>query len=240
MNAKTLSKSSYRIETDTFGEIKVSSDVYWGAQTQRSLQNFEIGIETMPKPLIKALAVIKKSAAIVNKQYKKLDGKIADTNCKAADEVIAGHHADNFPLVVWQTGSGTQTNMNINEVISNRAIEMLGGTIGSKKPVHPNDHVNLGQSSNDTYPTAMHVASVCEINFSLIPSLQYLHKALTLAQKTHSMPTQGHIWGRLGMIESRANNTEKAREYYQKAVDILKPIDGNYERWESELQRLNQ
>ncbi len=183
MNAKTLGRSNYRVETDTFGEIKVSSDVYWGAQTQRSLQNFEIGIETMPKPLIKALAVIKKSAAIVNKQYKKLDSKIADAICKAADEVIAGKHDDNFPLVVWQTGSGTQTNMNLNEVISNRAIEILGGTLGSKKPVHPNDHVNMGQSSNDTYPTGMHVASVCEINFCLLPSLEYLLKALKKKQK---------------------------------------------------------
>ena len=167
-----------RLETDTFGEIAVPADKYWGAQTERSFGNFKIGEERMPKPLIKALAVIKKCAAIVNNEMQLLDKKIADAICTAADEVIAGKLKNNFPLVVWQTGSGTQTNMNINEVISNRAIETLGGNMGSKKPVHPNDHVNMGQSSNDTYPTAMHIAAVCEINEKLIPALNYIHQAL--------------------------------------------------------------
>ncbi|MFI4984125.1 MAG: class II fumarate hydratase [Rickettsiales bacterium] len=174
---------SFRIESDTFGEIKVQINKYWGAQTQRSLQNFKIGTETMPTPLIKALATIKKCAAIVNKKNKKLDAKIADSICKAADEIIKGKLEGNFPLVVWQTGSGTQTNMNINEVISNRAIEILGGKIGSKKPVHPNDHCNMGQSSNDTYPTAMHIAAVSEINQLLIPALKKLLAALKAKQK---------------------------------------------------------
>lgn len=174
---------TFRTESDSFGDIKVSNDKYWGAQTQRSFQNFKIGTETMPVPLIKALATIKKCAAIVNKKNKKLDSKIADSICKAANEILAGKLDGNFPLVIWQTGSGTQTNMNINEVISNRAIEILGGKIGSKKPVHPNDHCNMGQSSNDTYPTAMHIATVTEINNSLIPALKKLHSTLVTKQK---------------------------------------------------------
>lgn len=173
-----------RIESDTFGEIAVPSDRYWGAQTQRSLQNFRIGEEKMPQPLIKAMAVIKKSAAQVNNKLGKLDSKLTDTICKAAQEIIDCKLDGNFPLAVWQTGSGTQTNMNINEVISNRAIEILGGTMGSKKPVHPNDHVNMSQSSNDTYPTAINVAAVCEINLSLLPALKKLENAL--AQKVKS------------------------------------------------------
>lgn len=170
--------TSYRIETDTFGEIQVPSDKYWGAQTQRSLINFKIGDSKMPQPLIKALAIIKKCAAMVNNQKGKLDSKIADAIVKAADEVISGKLSQHFPLVVYQTGSGTQTNMNINEVISNRAIEILGGVIGSKTPVHPNDHVNMGQSSNDTFPTAMHIAAVMEIHETLIPALNMLKDAL--------------------------------------------------------------
>lgn len=177
------SQKQFRTESDTFGEIKVPSNRYWGAQTQRSLQNFKIGQNRMPFPLIKAMAIIKKCAALVNKKTKRLDTKVADAICKAADEIISGKHNDNFPLVVFQTGSGTQTNMNVNEVISNRAIEMLGGVIGSKKPVHPNDHVNMGQSSNDTFPTAMHVAAVCEINSHLIPSIKHLLLALKKKQK---------------------------------------------------------
>ena len=147
-----------RIETDSFGEIAVPSDKYWGAQTSRSLMNFNIGGETMPKPLITAFGVLKRSAAMVNMQIAGLDKKIGEVIIAASDEVIDGKLDGNFPLVVWQTGSGTQTNMNVNEVISNRAIEMLGGVMGSKKPVHPNDHVNMGQSSNDSFPTAMHIA----------------------------------------------------------------------------------
>jgi fumarate hydratase, class II len=172
-----------RIETDSFGEIKVPADKYWGAQTQRSLQNFKIGGETMPKPLITAFGVLKRSAAKVNMQIAGLDKKIGEAIVNAADEVIDGKLDGNFPLVVWQTGSGTQTNMNVNEVISNRAIEMMGGKMGSKKPVHPNDHVNMGQSSNDSFPTAMHIAAACEIEWSLLPALKHLHKALTAKEK---------------------------------------------------------
>ncbi|MBS0236339.1 MAG: class II fumarate hydratase [Proteobacteria bacterium] len=172
-----------RIETDTFGGIKVEDDKYWGAQTQRSLENFEIGTEKMPEPLIQALVYIKKAAALVNMREGRLDKKIGQAICKAADEVLLGKLAGQFPLAIWQTGSGTQTNMNANEVLSNRAIEMLGGKLGSKAPVHPNDHVNMGQSSNDTFPTAMHVSAVCQINERLIPSLKTLHKAISKKAK---------------------------------------------------------
>ena len=170
--------SQYRIETDSIGEIKVDSSKYWGAQTERSLENFKIGTEKMPKTLIKALAILKKSAALVNLKNNKLEQEKAEAIIKAADEIIAGSLADNFPLVVWQTGSGTQSNMNINEVISNRAIEILGGELGSKDPVHPNDHVNMGQSSNDTFPTAMHIAAALDINENLLPALEKLHASL--------------------------------------------------------------
>ncbi|KAF9008624.1 fumarase fum1, partial [Haplosporangium bisporale] len=147
----------FRQEADTFGNLEVPADRYWGAQTQRSLQNFDIGgaTERMPEPLIKAFGVLKRAAATVNMTYG-LDQTVGDAIVKASNEVIEGKLLDHFPLVVWQTGSGTQTNMNVNEVISNRAIELLGGELGSKKPVHPNDHVNMSQSSNDTFPTAMH------------------------------------------------------------------------------------
>ncbi|CCM00895.1 uncharacterized protein FIBRA_02941 [Fibroporia radiculosa] len=169
----------HRVERDTFGELQVPADRYWGAQTQRSLQNFDIGgpTERLPPPLIKAFGVLKKASAIVNVGYG-LDPKIGGAIQQAADEVISGTLIDHFPLVVFQTGSGTQSNMNVNEVISNRAIEMLGGQLGSKKPVHPNDHVNMSQSSNDTFPTAMHIAAVTEINHSLLPALVELRDAL--------------------------------------------------------------
>src|SRR3954462_10686316 len=147
-----------RTETDTFGPIDVPSDRYWGAQTQRSLQNFRIGEERMPRPLISALALVKRAAAEGNNEFGLPAPRRSRAIVKAAQEVIDGKLFEHFPLVVWQTGSGTQSNMNANEVISNRAIEMLGGVMGSKKPVHPNDHVNMSQSSNDTYPTAMHIA----------------------------------------------------------------------------------
>ena len=179
MSAAKKLNTNIRVETDSFGEIEVPADKYYGAQTGRSLQNFKIGGERMPEPLIKALAIIKKAAAITNTELGTLDKKLSDAIVQAADEVVDGKIGyDNFPLVVWQTGSGTQTNMNINEVLSNRAIEILGGEMGSKKPVHPNDHVNNGQSSNDTFPTAMHVSAVMEIDANLIPALQKLHKAL--------------------------------------------------------------
>ncbi len=168
----------YRIETDTMGEIKVPSDRYYGAQTARSLENFKIGGERLPRELIRALGILKKAAAMVNKELGTLPADKADLIIKAADEVIAGKLDDHFPLVVWQTGSGTQTNMNANEVISNRAIEMAGGVMGSKKPIHPNDDVNKAQSSNDTFPTAMHIAAVEEIHRRLIPMVTRLRDTL--------------------------------------------------------------
>ncbi|PTW58776.1 fumarase class II [Breoghania corrubedonensis] len=167
-----------RIETDTFGEIPVPADHYWGAQTQRSIQNFPIGDERMPEPLVRALGIVKMAAAKVNADMGFLDASLADAIIKAADEVAEGKLTGDFPLVIWQTGSGTQSNMNANEVISNRAIEMLGGEMGSKSPVHPNDHVNKGQSSNDTFPTAMHIAAAREIADRLVPALVRLHSAL--------------------------------------------------------------
>src|ERR1700753_1449701 len=167
-----------RTETDTFGPIEVAADRYWGAQTQRSLQNFKIGWEKQPIPVVKALGGVKRAAAEANMALGKLDPKIGEAIVAAAQEVIDGKLNDHFPLVVWQTGSGTQSNMNANEVISNRAIEMLGGQMGSKKPVHPNDHVNMSQSSNTTYPTARHIACAEEIHNHLIPALRMLRNAL--------------------------------------------------------------
>ena len=172
-----------RIETDTFGPIEVDASRYWGAQTQRSLQNFKIGWEKQPKPVVRALGVIKRAAAEANAALGRLDPKIAETIVAAAQEVIDGKLDDHFPLVVWQTGSGTQSNMNANEVISNRGIQMLGGEMGSKKPIHPNDHVNMSQSSNDTYPTAMHIAAVEQVTHDLLPALHHLHKALVAKQE---------------------------------------------------------
>ncbi|XP_042907614.1 fumarate hydratase, mitochondrial [Parasteatoda tepidariorum] len=183
---RPLSISSYnmasgktRKEFDTFGELNVPAEKYYGAQTMRSMMNFNIGGESerMPPPIIKAFGILKKAAADVNKEFG-LDSRIADAICQAADEVIDGKLVDHFPLVIWQTGSGTQTNMNVNEVIANRAIEILGGQLGSKDPVHPNDHVNKSQSSNDTYPTAMHIAVAMEVELALLPSLRQLLDAL--------------------------------------------------------------
>ena len=167
-----------RTETDSFGPLEVAADKYWGAQTQRSLGNFKIGTETMPLPLVRALGIVKMSAAKANMKLDNLEKEIGEAIVSAAGEVAEGKLNDHFPLVVWQTGSGTQSNMNSNEVISNRAIEMLGGTMGSKEPVHPNDHCNRSQSSNDTFPTAMHIAAAEEIVHMLVPSLQQLHNAL--------------------------------------------------------------
>ncbi len=174
--------STTRTESDTFGPIEIPAEKYYGAQSARSLVNFPIGTETMPVPLIAALAIVKKAAALTNRDLGELPAEIAGAIAQAAEEVIEGRLAGNFPLTVWQTGSGTQTNMNINEVISNRAIEILGGEIGSKVPVHPNDHVNRGQSSNDVFPTAMHVAAALEISQRLIPALERLHGSI--AQKS--------------------------------------------------------
>ena len=171
-------QSKTRTETDTFGPIEVAADRYWGAQAQRSLGNFKIGWEKQPLPVVRALGIVKRAAAETNMALGHLDKKIGETIVKAAQEVIEGKLDDHFPLAVWQTGSGTQSNMNANEVISNRAIEMLGGVMGCKKPVHPNDHVNMSQSSNDTYPTAMHIACAEEIVHRLLPALQKLRNAL--------------------------------------------------------------
>ncbi len=175
--------TSTRTETDTFGPIDVASDRYWGAQAQRSLGNFKIGWEKQPASVVRALGIVKQAAARTNMALAGLDAQIGDTIIKAAQEVIDGKLDEHFPLVVWQTGSGTQSNMNANEVISNRAIEMLGGEMGSKKPVHPNDHVNMSQSSNDTYPTAMHIACAEQIVHHLLPALKHLHAALDAKAK---------------------------------------------------------
>jgi fumarate hydratase class II len=167
-----------RTERDTMGPVEVPADRLWGAQTQRSLENFRIGEERMPRPLIRALALVKKAAAQVNRDFGLLDASLADAIAAAADEIVAGGLDGEFPLVVWQTGSGTQTNMNVNEVIANRANQMLGGELGAKTPVHPNDHVNRSQSSNDTIPTAIHVAAVSEIEARLLPALGAMQAAL--------------------------------------------------------------
>jgi len=170
--------SDTRTETDSFGPLEVPADKYWGAQTQRSLLNFPIGWEKQPIAIVRALGVIKKACATANMSLVKLDAERGNAIVQAAGEVIEGKFDDNFPLVVWQTGSGTQSNMNANEVIANRAIEILGGVIGSKDPVHPNDHCNMGQSSNDTFPTAMHISAAMSARDVLIPGLEKLHAAL--------------------------------------------------------------
>ena len=174
----TLNTTSTRNETDTFGSIAVASDRYWGAQAQRSLGNFKIGWEKQPTSIIRALGVVKQAAARANMTLGKLDPVIGEVIIAVSQDVIDGKLSDHFPLVVWQTGSGTQSNMNANEVISNRAIEIMGGEMGSKSPVHPNDHVNMSQSSNDTFPTAMHIACVQEIVAHLLPALEHLLEAL--------------------------------------------------------------
>jgi fumarate hydratase class II len=175
---KASGSGAIRVETDSFGPIEVEAHHYWGAQTERSRRNFRIGDESLPKPLIRALAMVKKAAALTNLELGLLDARLGRAITAAADEVIEGKFDAHFPLVVWQTGSGTQSNMNVNEVIANRASETLGGALGAKHPVHPNDHVNLGQSSNDTFPTAMHVAAAMEIAYHLNPALARLYQAL--------------------------------------------------------------
>ena len=181
--ATPASTAEMRTETDTFGPIQVPADKYWGAQAQRSLANFKIGWEKQPKAIVRALGIVKRAAAEANMALGRLDPKIGEAIVAAAQEVIDGKLDEHFPLVVWQTGSGTQSNMNANEVISNRAIQLLGGVMGSKKPVHPNDHVNMSQSSNDTYPTAMHVACAEEVQHKLLPGLRKLHEALVAKQR---------------------------------------------------------
>ena len=180
---KPANAGSARVETDSFGSVEVAGDKYWGAQAQRSLGNFRIGWEKQPRAIVRALGIVKRAAADVNVALGRLDPKLGKAIAAAAEEVSAGKLDEHFPLAVWQTGSGTQSNMNANEVISNRAIEMLGGVLGSKKPVHPNDHVNMSQSSNDTYPTAMHIACAEEISHRLLPALRHLHQALDAKAK---------------------------------------------------------
>ncbi len=179
-----------RTESDSMGEIEVPADRYWGAQTQRSLHHFDIGIETMPKPLIRAFGVLKGASAEVNRDLVKLDGALAGLIEQASSEVAKGALDEHFPLRIWQTGSGTQTNMNANEVISNRAIELAGGVMGSKQPIHPNDHVNMSQSSNDTFPTAMHIAAVEEIVHRLLPSVRALRDALHEKEEAFAQVTK--------------------------------------------------
>ncbi len=178
------SKAKTRSETDSFGPIDVPADRYWGAQTERSRQNFKIGHDRMPIAIVHALGIVKLAAAETNRELGQLDARRAGAIIRAAKEVIEGKLDDNFPLVVWQTGSGTQSNMNVNEVIANRANQMLGGELGAKKPIHPNDHVNMSQSSNDSFPTAMHIAAASRIVADLIPALTELHRALRKKEKT--------------------------------------------------------
>ncbi len=224
--------TTHRTETDTFGPIEVASDRYWGAQAQRSLGNFKIGWEKQPLPIVRALGIVKRAAAETNMALGKLDPAIGNTIVAAADEVINGKLNDHFPLVVWQTGSGTQSNMNANEVISNRAIEMLGGEMGSKKPVHPNDHVNMSQSSNDTFPTAMHVACAEQVVNDLIPALKHLHAALDAKARawdhiikigrTHTQDatplTLGQEFG--GYAQQVANGIERIEQTLPKLMEL--------------------
>src|SRR3954447_14121904 len=178
LEAESPAAQASRTESDTFGPIEVPAERYWGAQTQRSLQNFRIGGERLPAPLVRALGLVKQAAALVNKDLGELEPRLADAIARAAGDVVQGKYDDEFPLVVWQTGSGTQSNMNANEVIGALANEMLGGKRGGKSPVHPNDHVNRGQSSNDSFPTAMHIAAAREIHELLLPALRHLQRAL--------------------------------------------------------------
>lgn len=224
--------TAHRTETDTFGPIEVAADRYWGAQAQRSLGNFKIGWEKQPLPIVRALGIVKRAAAETNMALGRLDPAVGDAIVKAADEVIAGKLNDHFPLVVWQTGSGTQSNMNANEVISNRAIEMLGGEMGSKKPVHPNDHVNMSQSSNDTYPTAMHVACAEQVVADLLPALKHLHAALKAKSdawadiikigRTHTQDatplTLGQEFG--GYAQQVANGIERIEQTLPKLMEL--------------------
>lgn len=224
--------SNVRTETDSFGPLEVPSDKYYGAQTARSLMNFPIGTETQPIPVVHALGVIKQAAARTNKALGVLDAKLADAIDQAAGEVIDGKFDDNFPLVVWQTGSGTQSNMNANEVISNRAIEILGGVLGSKDPVHPNDHVNMGQSSNDTFPTAMHIAAAVEISQTLIPALEHLRTGLQAKSdafkdivkigRTHTQDATPLTLGQefSGYVAQLDFGIERVREGLQRLFDL--------------------
>ncbi|SFS71204.1 class II fumarate hydratase [Brevundimonas viscosa] len=224
--------STVRTESDTFGPIEVAADRYWGAQAQRSLGNFRIGWEKQPLPIVRALGIVKRAAAETNMALGKLDPTLGETIVAAAQEVIDGKLNEHFPLVVWQTGSGTQSNMNANEVISNRAIEMLGGEMGSKKPVHPNDHVNMSQSSNDTFPTAMHVACAEQVANDLIPALKHLHAALDAKAKawdhiikigrTHTQDATPLTLGQefSGYAQQVANGIERIEQTLPKLMEL--------------------
>ena len=220
-----------RTETDTFGPIEVAADRYWGAQAQRSLGNFKIGWEKQPLPVVRALGIVKRAAAETNHKLGKLDAAIKDAIVQAANEVIEGKLNDHFPLVVWQTGSGTQSNMNANEVISNRAIEILGGEMGSKKPVHPNDHVNMSQSSNDTYPTAMHVACAEQIVSDLLPALKHLHAALK---------AKSEAWAEIIKIGRTHTQDATPLTRGQEFGGYTQQVENGIERIESTLPKLMQ
>src|ERR1700757_1207145 len=183
MSTLTETATRTRIESDSMGKIEVPANVYWGAQTQRSLLHFNIGRDVMPPELIKAFGILKKACALVNQDLGKLSAEKTKLIVRAADEVISGKLHDQFPLRIWQTGSGTQTNMNVNEVIANRAIELAGGVLGSKKPIHPNDDVNRSQSSNDTFPAAMHIAAADRVKRALIPAIRMVHAAIAAKAK---------------------------------------------------------
>ena len=218
-----------RTETDTFGPIEVAADRYWGAQAQRSLGNFRIGWEKQPLPIVRALGIVKRAAAEANMALGRLDTKVGEAVVRAADEVIEGKLNDHFPLVVWQTGSGTQSNMNANEVISNRAIEMLSGAMGSKTPVHPNDHVNMSQSSNDTYPTAMHIACAEEVVHRLLPALQQLRNALN---------DKAQAWGHIIKIGRTHTQDATPLTLGQEFGGYAKQVELGIERIEQSLPRL--
>ncbi|MFT4252647.1 MAG: class II fumarate hydratase, partial [Caulobacter sp.] len=220
-----------RTETDTFGPIEVAADRYWGAQAQRSLGNFKIGWEKQPLPVVRALGIVKRAAAETNHKLGKLDAAIKDAVVQAANEVIEGKLNDHFPLVVWQTGSGTQSNMNANEVISNRAIEILGGEMGTKKPVHPNDHVNMSQSSNDTYPTAMHVACAEQIVSDLLPALKHLHAALK---------AKSEAWAPIIKIGRTHTQDATPLTLGQEFGGYTQQVENGIERIESTLPKLMQ
>jgi fumarate hydratase class II len=220
-----------RTETDTFGPIEVATDRYWGAQAQRSLGNFKIGWEKQPLPVVRALGIVKRAAAETNNKLGKLDAGLKDAIVQAANEVIEGKLNDHFPLVVWQTGSGTQSNMNANEVISNRAIEILGGEMGSKKPVHPNDHVNMSQSSNDTYPTAMHVACAEQIVSDLLPALKHLHA---------SLKAKSDAWADIIKIGRTHTQDATPLTLGQEFGGYAQQVENGIERIESTLPKLMQ
>ena len=226
-----MTDKSTRTETDSFGPIEVPADRYWGAQAQRSLGNFKIGWEKQPLPIVRALGIVKRASAETNMALGLLDKALGEAIVKASQEVIEGKLNDHFPLAVWQTGSGTQSNMNANEVISNRAIELLGGTKGSKKPVHPNDHVNMSQSSNDTYPTAMHIASAEEIVHLLLPALQKLRNALN---------DKAQAWK--GIIKIGRTHTQDATPLTlgQEFSGYTTQVENGIERIEQSLPKLMQ